>query len=74
MRREVCRKFGPGAAHPAALARETPHSSPEITREVYLHSIPADARNAVEKVEQLLNGPKRTQIVEIQKLGSQLIQ
>jgi integrase len=50
------------------------HSSPEITREIYLHSIPADARNAVEKVEQLLNGPKRTQIVQIPKLGSQLIQ
>jgi len=31
------------------------HSSSEITREVYLHSIPADARKAVEKVEELLN-------------------
>jgi integrase len=35
------------------------HSSPEITGEVYLHSIPADARAAVERVEELLN---RTQI------------
>jgi len=34
------------------------HSSSEITREVYLHSIPADARAAVEKVEDLLNRPK----------------
>jgi len=34
------------------------HSSSEITREVYLHSIPADARAAVEKVEELLNRPK----------------
>lgn len=50
------------------------HSSLEITREVYLHSVPADARDAVEKVKQLLNGPKRTQIVEIQNLGSRLIQ
>ena len=31
------------------------HSSPEINREVYLHSIPADARTAVEKVEDSLN-------------------
>jgi hypothetical protein len=33
------------------------HFSSEITREVYLHSIPADARAAVEKVERLLNRP-----------------
>ena len=33
------------------------HSSSEITREVYLHSIPADARKAVEKVEGLVIGP-----------------
>jgi hypothetical protein len=36
------------------------HSSSEITREVYLHSIPADARTAVEKVEEMLNRPKLT--------------
>ena len=50
------------------------HSSAEITREVYLHSIPADARAAVEKVEALLIGPKWTQMVEIPKPGSTLIQ
>ncbi len=50
------------------------HSSAEITREVYLHSIPADARAAVQKVEDLLIGPKWTQVVEIQKTGSSLIQ
>jgi len=50
------------------------HSSPEITRGVYLHSLPAGAREAVEKVEALLIGPKRTQIEEIQNLGSSLIQ
>lgn len=50
------------------------HSSPEITREIYLHSLPAGARDAVEKVEALLIGPKRTQIGEIQNLGSPLIQ
>jgi len=50
------------------------HSSPEITREIYVHSLPAGAREAVEKVEALLIGPKRTQIEEIRNLGSSLIQ
>jgi len=50
------------------------HSSSEITREVYLHSIPADARAAVEKVEELLNRCKLTQVEEDRKLGSSLIE
>jgi integrase len=50
------------------------HSSSEITREVYLHSIPADARKAVEKVEELLNRPKLTQVPENWEKGSSLIQ
>ena len=50
------------------------HSSPEITREIYLHSLPAGAREAVEKVEAFIIGPKRTQIEEIPDLGSSLIQ
>ena len=50
------------------------HSTSEITREVYLHSIPADARAAVQKVEDLLIRPKLTQVVEIEKTGSRLIQ
>ncbi len=50
------------------------HSSPEITRGTYIHSLPAGAREAVQKVEDLLTGPKRTQIVEIDKLASTLIQ
>jgi integrase len=50
------------------------HSSSEITRDVYMHSFPADARAAVEKVEALLIGPKRTQIEEIRDLGTTLIQ
>ena len=37
------------------------HSSSEITRDVYLHSVSADARQAVERVEELI-GPKRTQV------------
>ncbi|MGA2979617.1 MAG: tyrosine-type recombinase/integrase [Terriglobales bacterium] len=50
------------------------HSSSEITREVYLHSIPSDARAAVQKVEDLLIGPKWTQVVQIPKTVSYLIQ
>jgi integrase len=37
------------------------HSSPEITRDVYLHSVPADARRAVQRVEDLI-GAKWTQV------------
>ena len=50
------------------------HSSSEITREVYLHSIPADARAAVEKVEELLKRPKLTQVPVAWGNGSPLIQ
>jgi len=50
------------------------HSSSKITREVYLHPIPADARGAVEKVEELLNRPKLTQVAENCGKGSSLIQ
>lgn len=51
------------------------HSSPEITREIYLHAIPADAKTAVEKIERLVEeskpeseliGPNRTQVIEPQ--------
>ncbi len=38
------------------------HSTPEITREIYLHAIPEEQRRAVESVEKLVFGPKRTQI------------
>jgi hypothetical protein len=44
------------------------HSSSEITREVYLHSIPAGARAAVQKVEDLLIGPRWTQVRKFRKL------
>jgi Phage integrase family len=50
------------------------HSSSEITRDVYLHSIPADARAAVQKVEDLLIGPKWTQVEQFPKTVSRLIQ
>jgi integrase len=49
------------------------HSSAEITREIYLHSVPADARRAVEKVEALLIGPKWTQVAEATKVTSTVI-
>ena len=38
------------------------HSSAAVTREIYLHSIPAEARKAVQRVEILLIGPKWTQV------------
>jgi integrase len=50
------------------------HSSSEITRGVYLHSVPADAKAAVQKVEDLLNRPKLTQVPETWGKGSSLIQ
>ena len=53
------------------------HSSSEITREVYLHSVPADAHQAVAKVEKLLldaNGHKWTQVPEFGKFQTRLIQ
>ena len=34
------------------------HSTPEITREIYLHAIPEEQRRAVERVERLVFGPK----------------
>jgi hypothetical protein len=49
------------------------HSSARMT-EHYVHSVDAVARQAVQKVEDLLTGPKRTQIEEIRNLGSTLIQ
>jgi integrase len=49
------------------------HSPAEITREIYLRSVPADARSAVEKVETLLIGPKWTQVAEVTKVTSALI-
>jgi integrase len=50
------------------------HSSPEVTRGIYLHSVPAGAKEAVQKVEDLLTGPKRTQVLQTAKLASLLIQ
>lgn len=49
------------------------HSSSEVTREIYLHSVPADARKAVQKVEELLIGPTWTQVSSDTKTTSTLI-
>ena len=38
------------------------HSTPEITREIYLHAIPEEQRRAVESVERLVFGPKSAQV------------
>ncbi len=34
------------------------HSTPEITRDIYLHAIQEEQRRAVENVERLVFGPK----------------
>lgn len=41
------------------------HASPEVTRQIYLHAIPAEQRRAVEEVEKPLVEPKWTQVGEI---------
>ncbi|MGA7853931.1 MAG: hypothetical protein WCA15_11450 [Candidatus Acidiferrales bacterium] len=38
------------------------HSSPEITREIYLHAIPEEQRRAVESVERIVFGSEWTQV------------
>ena len=59
------------------------HSSPAITQEIYLHSIPAGAKEAVEKIERLVEaaktesgliGPNRTHVLETAELVTPLIQ
>jgi integrase len=63
------------------------HSSAKITSEIYLHSVPADARNAVARVEDLIEnakpkaedvpeiiGPNRTQVLQMAELATSLIQ
>ena len=50
------------------------HSSSEITRQVYLHSIPEDQRRAVKKVEKLIFGPKLDPSWLTRHKGSSLVQ
>jgi integrase len=49
------------------------HSSSEVTRDVYLHSVPADAQGAVQRVGNLI-GPKWTQVPETPELATTVIQ
>jgi integrase len=50
------------------------HSTPEITRSIYVHAVPEDQRQAVENLGRLLFGPKWTQIQGEPKSGNTLIQ
>jgi integrase len=48
------------------------HASPEVTREIYIGSVPENARTAVENVEKLI-GPKWTQVPVWPEMSSTLI-
>jgi integrase len=50
------------------------HSSCEITRQVYLHSIPEDQRRAVRRLEKLLFGPTLDPSWLTRHKGSSLVQ
>ncbi len=45
------------------------HSSSEITRQLYVHSLSEDRRVAVEKLEALVFGPKWTQVSRFENLA-----
>jgi integrase len=45
------------------------HSSSEITRQLYVHSLSEDRRVAVEKLEALVFGPKWTQVSRLENLA-----
>jgi len=49
------------------------HSTSQITRDVYLEAVRADVKNAVQGVEDLLIGPKRTQVPAWPEMDSSLI-
>lgn len=49
------------------------HSSSQITRQVYLEAVPSDVKNAVQTVENLILGPKWTQVSNSPKSESMLI-
>jgi integrase len=48
------------------------HASPEVTREIYIGSVPENARAAVENVEKLI-GPKWTQVPDWPEMRSSLM-
>lgn len=49
------------------------HSSSQITREVYLEAVPSDVKNAVQIVEDLILGPKWTQVPNLPEPANSLI-
>jgi len=48
------------------------HSSSDVTREIYIESVPEDARNAVERVGKLI-GPKWTQVSDWPEMRTTVI-
>lgn len=50
------------------------HSSSEVTRNVYVHSIAEESRRALQRVEDLVIGPKWTQVPASPEGGQTLIQ
>ncbi len=69
---EILAAIRPAAADTRALVFATREgfSTPEITREIYLHAIPEEQRRAVESVERLVFGPKWTQVQVPTRAGS----
>jgi len=49
------------------------HSSPEVTREHYLHAVSSESRNALDRMQDLLLGPKWTQIDALEGSRSFLV-
>ena len=49
------------------------HTSSEVTREHYIHAVSSESRNAVGRIEELLIGPKWTQMQNVAQRGSLLI-
>jgi integrase len=53
-----------GVGTPLGTTQSLGHAAPEITREYYLHAIPAEQRRAVESVERLVLGLNWTQVTD----------
>jgi integrase len=49
------------------------HSTPDITREIYLHAIPEEQRRAVESVERLVFGPKLDPSLSLDAVASESV-
>jgi integrase len=49
------------------------HTSSEVTREYYIHAVSSESRNAVGRIEELLIGPKWTQMQDVAQKGNLLI-